>query len=163
MVRIFDMIEPFGANKPGIIHRWLDRGKGKITMAIANKKAVFHCDVKKVWDTVTSLDDYGWRSDLSRIEVLEPGRKFVEYTKDGIATTFTITLLEPMKRYEFDMENENIHGHWAGLFFSEDGKTLIDFTEDVKTKKILLKPLISLYLKKQQAAYVADLRKALGA
>lgn len=131
-------------------------------MAIANTKAVLHCDVKQVWDTVTSLDDYGWRSDLSRIEVLEPGRKFVEYTKDGIATTFTITLLEPMKRYEFDLENENIHGHWAGLFSAEDGATQVDFTEDVKAKQLLLKPLIGLYLKKQQAAYMADLHKALG-
>lgn len=29
-------------------------------MAVSNIKAVFHCDVKKVWDTVTSLHNYAW-------------------------------------------------------------------------------------------------------
>ncbi len=36
--------------------------------------------------------------------------------KDGFATTFTITAYEPMERYEFDMENEKIQGHWIGTF-----------------------------------------------
>ena len=39
-------------------------------MAISNIKASFLCDVKKVWDTVTSLDQYEWRSDLSKIEII---------------------------------------------------------------------------------------------
>ena len=40
-------------------------------MAISNIKALIPCDVKKVWDTVTSLDQYEWRSDLSKIEVID--------------------------------------------------------------------------------------------
>lgn len=131
-------------------------------MAIANIKAAFHCDLEKVWNTVTSLEDFSWRSDLAKIEVLEPGKKFVEYTKDGYSTTFTVTLLEPMKRYEFDMDNENMHGHWVGLFSCGNGETTIDFTENVTVKKLFLKPFVGAYLKKQQAAYVDDLKKALG-
>lgn len=87
-------------------------------MASANRKEVFHSDMETVWEAVTSLEDYAWRSDLDRIEILEPenpgsasaknpihtGMKFQEYTKDGFATTFTITAYEPMERYEFDME-----------------------------------------------------------
>ena len=130
-------------------------------MAIANIKATFHCDLEKVWNTVTSLESYSWRSDLTKIEVLEAGKKFAEHTKDGYSTTFTITLFEPMKRYEFDMDNENMHGHWVGLFSYGNEETTIDFTEDVTAKKLLLKPFVGAYLKKQQAAYVADLKKAL--
>lgn len=130
-------------------------------MALAKAKATFHCDIEKVWNMVTSLEDYSWRSDISKIKVLEEGKKFEEYTKDGYITTFTITLFEPMKRYEFDMENENMQGHWIGLFSNDNGKTVIDFTEDVTAKKLLIKPFVSMYLKKQQAAYVNDLKKAL--
>jgi len=130
-------------------------------MASANIKAIFHCDLEKIWNIITSLENYSWRSDLSKIEVLEPKRKFVEYTKDGYATTFTITLLEPMKKYEFNMDNENMHGHWVGLFSDDNGETVVDFTENVTAKKLILKPFVGIYLKKQQATYLADLKKAL--
>jgi len=131
------------------------------TMAFANIKATFHCELEKVWNVVTSLEKYSWRSDISKIEVVEAGRKFVEYTKDGYATSFTITLFEPMKRYEFDIDNKNIHGHWIGLFSYDNQETTIEFTEDVYAKKLILKPFAHTYLKKQQAKYVADLKKAL--
>lgn len=51
-----------------------------------------------------------WRSDLSKIEILNENQ-FIEYTKDGCMTIFTITIREPFKRWEFDMENDNIKGH----------------------------------------------------
>ena len=73
----------------------------------------------------------------------------------------SITFFEPMKRYEFDMDNENMHGHWIGIFSNYNGETTIDFTEDVTAKKIFLKPFVKSYLKKQQSTYVADLKKAL--
>lgn len=64
-------------------------------MAISNIKAVFQSNLQTVWDTVTSLENYQWRSDLSRIEVVSE-KQFIEYTKDGYATTFTITASEPL-------------------------------------------------------------------
>lgn len=39
-------------------------------MATSNIHATFKCDIKKVWDIITSLKDYSWRSDLEKIEVL---------------------------------------------------------------------------------------------
>lgn len=129
-------------------------------MAISNITATFECEVQKAWDIVTSLENYSWRSDLSKIEVLSED-KFVEYTKEGYATTFTITVTEICKRWEFDMENDNMRGHWTGMFFEKDGKTFIDFIEDVTPKKFIMKPFIKGYLKKQQAMYVADLKQAL--
>lgn len=129
-------------------------------MAVSNMKAAFQCDIKKVWEIVTSLENYAWRSDLGNIEVLSE-KKFIEYTKEGYATTFTITVTEPYKRWEFDMENDNIKGHWTGIFTQKDGQTEIEFTEDVTAKKLIMKPFIKAYLKKQQAQYVSDLKKAL--
>jgi hypothetical protein len=130
-------------------------------MALTSIKTEFCDSLEKVWNVVTSLEEYSWRSDLSKIEVLEAGRKFAEYTKDGYATNFTITHFEPMNRYEFDMDNENIKGHWIGIFTYANGKTVIEFTEDVSAKKLIMKPFVGMYLKKQQAAYVEDLMKVL--
>ena len=129
-------------------------------MAISNIKAVFNNDLHTVWDAVTSLKNYQWRSDLSRIEVVNE-KQFIEYTKDGYATIFTITVSEPYERWEFDMENSNMVGHWTGVFKGKGGQTEIEFTEDVTPKKLIMKPFVKGYLKKQQEQYVSDLRKAL--
>lgn len=129
-------------------------------MAISNMKVTFQCDIQKVWNIVTSLENYSWRSDLDRIEVINKN-KFVEYTKEGYATTFTITNTEPCSRWEFDMDNANMSGHWIGVFTYENGKTTIDFTENVTAKKLLMKPFVGAYLKKQQSVYATDLEKAL--
>ena len=129
-------------------------------MAISKISAVFQGDLHTVWDVVTSLENYQWRSDLSRIEVVSE-KQFIEYTKDGYATTFTITVSEPYERWEFDMENSNMVGHWTGVFKGKGGQTEIEFTEDVTAKKLILKPFVKGYLKKQQEKYVSDLRKAL--
>lgn len=59
-------------------------------MAVSNIKAEFDCDIHSVWDVVTSLENYSWRSDLSKIDILGEN-KFVEYTKNGFPTTFTVT------------------------------------------------------------------------
>lgn len=130
-------------------------------MAISTISAEFRCDVERVWDTVTSLTDYAWRSDLDRIEILNEN-KFVEYSKDGFATTFTVTANERYKRWEFDLDNANISGHWTGVFTQNGGMTTIEFTENVTAKKLFMKPLVKSFLKKQQAHYIEDLKKALG-
>lgn len=132
-----------------------------IDMAVSNIKAVFQSDVQKVWKIVTDVKNYPiWRSDLSRTEILNE-KQFVEYTKENYRTTFTITMLEPYKRWEFDMENGNIMGHWTGIFTQNGEQTEIDFTEAVTSKKFLQKPFVKSYLRKQQAQFVADLKKAL--
>ena len=129
-------------------------------MAVSKIKAVFDVNIRIVWDIVTSLENYRWRSDLSRIEVVNE-KQFIEYTNDGYATTFTITTSEPYERWEFDMENSNLAGHWIGVFKDKGGQTEIEFTEYVTPKKLLMKPFVKGYLKKQQERYVSDLRKVL--
>jgi len=100
------------------------------------------------------------RSDLEKIEVLREDI-FVEHTKGGYKTTFTITVIEPCKRWEFDIENDNIKGHWIGLFSGDENQCTIDFTEDVTSKKLIMRPFVKGFLKKQQQVYIADLKKAL--
>lgn len=129
-------------------------------MAVSTIKAVFQSSIMNVWNVVTSLEKYQWRSDLSRIVILNE-QQFIEYTKDGYPTTFTVTAKELYKRWEFDMENSRMKGHWVGLFTEKDGHTEVDFTEEVTAKKVIMKPFVKTYLKKQQELYIADLRKAL--
>ena len=129
-------------------------------MAVSIIKATLPCAISKVWETVTSLENYTWRSDLREIEILNE-RQFVEYTKEGYATTFTITDTKPCERWEFDMENSNISGHWTGIFTEKGEQTEIEFTENVMAKKLIMRPFLRPFLKKQQELYLSDLRKAL--
>jgi len=71
---------------------------------------------------------------LSKTEIIND-KQFIEYTKNGYATTFTVTVAEPYKRWEFDMENSNMKGHWIGVFIDKGNETQIDFTENVIPKK----------------------------
>ena len=57
------------------------------------------------------------------------------------------------------MENSNMKGHWTGIFTSIGDETEIDFTEYVTAKKLIMKPFVTMYLKKQQAQFVVDLKK----
>lgn len=130
-------------------------------MTISNIKDSIDSNIHKVWETVLAVDKYiQWRSDLSKTEVINE-EQFIEYTKNGYPTTFTITVVEPHRRWEFDMENSNMKGHWIGIFTSIDDKTEIDFTEQVTAKKFYMKPFVKSYLKKQQTQFVMDLKRIL--
>ena len=107
------------------------------------------------------MDNYHWRSDIDRIEVVEHRKRFIEYTKSGVPTTFTITEFAPCERYAFDMENARMHGRWIGIFRKTADGSEIDFTENVTAKSVFMKPFVKLYLVKQQATYVRDLKCAL--
>ncbi len=128
-------------------------------MATSNIKAIIPGELHKVWELVLDIENYAaWRSDLSKTEVISD-KQFIEYTKDGYPTTFTVTLVEPYRRWEFDMENSNMTGHWIGIFTAKADETEIDFTECVEAKKLLMKPFVKSYLKKQQVQFVADIMK----
>ena len=130
-------------------------------MATSKISAIINDDVHRVWDVVFAVDEYSaWRSDLSKTEIVNE-RHFIEHAKDGCVTTFSTTAVEPYKRWEFDMENSHMSGHWVGVFTARGNETQIDFTENVKPKKWFMKPFASLYMKKQQKQFIRDLIKAL--
>ena len=127
-------------------------------MVTSKLKAVIQADIHRVWVTVTEVDNYTWRRDLSKTHVVNE-TQFIEYTKSGYPTVFTVTALEPLRRWEFDMENTNMRGHWTGTFQALGGETQVEFTEVVEAKKLFLKPFVKLYLKRQQALFLADLTR----
>ena len=89
-------------------------------MITSGKKAMLPSERSKVWKVVTSVEHYTWRSDLRGTEILCENQ-FLEYPKRGPVTAFTITTVEPCNRWEFDMENTNMRGHWTGLFTQTGG------------------------------------------
>ena len=130
-------------------------------MASSNIKAVILGGLQQVWELILDIENYAaWRSDLSKTEVISD-TQFIEYTKDGYPTTFTVTLVDPYKRWEFDMENSNMKGHWIGVFTAKGDETEIDFTEQVIAKKFYMKPFVKSYLKKQQTQFIMDLKRIL--
>lgn len=84
-------------------------------MPISKAEVKLKQDIKKVWEVVTDNKNYDWRSDIEKIEITG-NNTFIEYTKDGFKTVFKITKFKPYSLYEFDMENENMSGHWIGEF-----------------------------------------------
>lgn len=126
-------------------------------MVRANIKKVFYCDKDRLWDIIINNYNYSWRSDISKIEVIDE-EHFIEYTKNNYPTKFTITSKIKLEKYEFDLENSNIKGKWTGLFREvSDGKIELDFTEEIEVKNFLMKLLTKLYLKSQQKRYMKDL------
>lgn len=131
-----------------------------ITMAVSNMRATLLYPIEVVWDTVTNLNDFSWRSDLKDVRIIDENN-FIEITKNGVETYFRITECIKYQSWIFEIENKNIKGAWVGKFYVEDDKTILDFTETVVSKKLIFKPFISLYLKRQQKIYFRDLKAKL--
>lgn len=130
-------------------------------MAISNIKKEFNCDIEKLWNIITDNTNYTWRSDLSKIEVIDD-MHFIEYAKNNYPTYFTIISKVNLKEYKFDIENTNIKGKWIGIFKKlENGNVLLDFTEEINVNNIIMKLFAKPYLKIQQKKYMKDLIKEL--
>lgn len=127
-------------------------------MIKSNNKKEFNCDIETLWNIITDNTKYAWRSDLSKIEIIDD-KHFIEYAKNNYPTYFTITS-KKLKEYKFDIENTNIKGKWIGTFKKLDnGNVLLDFTEEIETNNFMMKLLLKPYLKSQQKRYMRDLEK----
>lgn len=130
-------------------------------MIKSNIKKEFKCDIEKLWNIITDNTNYIWRSDLSKIEIVDDTH-FIEYAKNNYPTYFTITSKVNLKEYKFDIENSNIKGKWIGIFKKLDnGDILLDFTEEIETNNFIMKLFAKPYLKSQQKRYMNDLEKEL--
>lgn len=130
-------------------------------MVKSNIKKEFNCNIQKLWNLITDNTNYTWRSDLSKIEIIDD-KHFIEYSKKNYPTYFTITSKINLKEYKFDIENSNIKGKWIGIFKeSDNGNVQLDFTEEIETNNIIMKLLSKPYLKSQQKRYINDLEKEL--
>lgn len=117
-------------------------------------------DIERVWDVVTSLDEWQWRSDLENIEKIDD-TTFVEHSTDDISTIFKIDEVQTHKRYSFRLSNENIKGHWYGTFKACEQGCEVCFVEELEALNGLAKLMLPMYVKKQQKAYLKDLKRAL--
>lgn len=130
-------------------------------MIKSNIKKQFSCDKNKLWDIITDNSNYKWRTDLSKIEIIDENH-FIEYTKNNFPTYFTITAKEKLKEYKFDLENANLKGRWIGTFKElQNGQIELDFTEEIEVNSLIMKLLAKPYLKSQQKRYMRDLEKEL--
>ena len=130
-------------------------------MIKSNIKKQFSCDKNKLWDIITDNSNYKWRTDLSKIEIIDETH-FVEYTINNFPTYFTITAKEKLKEYKFDLENANLKGKWSGIFNElPNGNIELDFTEEIEVNSLIMKLLAKPYLKSQQKRYMKDLEKEL--
>ena len=130
-------------------------------MIQSNIKKQFSCDRNKLWDIITDNSNYVWRSDISKIEIID-ATHFVEYTENNFSTYFTITSKEKLKEYKFDLENTNLKGKWIGIFKElPNGNIELDFTEEIEVNNFIMKIFAKSYLKSQQKRYMRDLERAL--
>ncbi len=130
-------------------------------MIISNIKKEFNCDKDKLWNIITDNTNYSWRSDLSKIDIID-NTHFIEYTKNNFPTYFTITAKEKIKEYKFNLENANMKGKWVGIFRElPNGNIELDFTEEIEVNSFIMKLLAKHYLKSQQKRYMRDLEKEL--
>ena len=133
----------------------------EVLMIQSNIKKQFSCERNKLWDIITDNSNYVWRSDLSKIEIIDDTH-FVEYTKNNFPTYFTITSKEKLKEYKFDLENTNLKGKWIGIFKElPNGNIELDFTEEIEVNNFIMKIFAKSYLKSQQKRYMRDLERAL--
>ncbi|MHC1683824.1 MAG: SRPBCC family protein [Clostridiaceae bacterium] len=132
---------------------------------ISEVTAYFNSNIESVWNVVTDLKDYKWRSDIEKVEVLNDGKEFVEYIRGGNSTRFIITKKNKFREYKFDMENKMFNGFWEGDFSeTENGGTKVVFKEKIFVKNPIIKILSYFFmdLKKIQNTYIADLKSKLG-
>lgn len=64
-------------------------------MAKAKITATFSCSLERVWDVVTSLDNYSWRSDITEIKVMDAGKEFLNIRKTGMLPPSPLQHLSP--------------------------------------------------------------------
>lgn len=130
-------------------------------MIKSNIKKNFSCEKEKLWNIVTNNKDYSWRSDVSKIDIVDDVH-FIEYANNGYPTFFTIIKKDITDGYQFELENTNMKGKWIGFFRScSDGTVELDFTEEVEVSSPIMRVVAKLYLKKQQARYMKDLERQL--
>lgn len=115
---------------------------------------------ERVWAAVTDLENWQWRSDLSRLDHAGEDA-FTEFDKSGFPTRFTVTDRRPASLWAFDLENANLTGRWTGEFSPEGAGTRVTFTEAVIPKKPWMRLFARGYLRRQQRRYLADLERAL--
>lgn len=129
-------------------------------MIVVEEKILIDAKPKEIYDIITNNEFYLWRSDLSKIEIVDENH-FIEYTNKNFPTFFTVIKSIKNKRYETEMINNNIEGKFIIELKKIDNKTEFIIREEIQKLNIKLKFASKLFLKKMQKKYIFDLLKEL--
>jgi len=133
---------------------------------IAKKEIILKYNVKTIWDIVVNNNDYKWRSDVKKVEILEDGKNWKEYydVKEKFFTKFTLKEKKGYTIYSFDMDNKNFYGNWMGNFTKiNDNETKCVFTETIYVKDKIMNIIAKVFwnIEKIQEQYFRDLENKL--
>jgi hypothetical protein len=132
---------------------------------VSEKEIVLQYNIKTIWDIVVNNNDYDWRSDIKKIEIIDNGNWIEFYDIGGkYFTKFTLKEKEEYLLYSFDMENKNYYGTWVGKFVEiNKQETKLKFTETIYIRNKVMNIFVKLFwnLGKIQERYFDDLIKKL--
>lgn len=129
-------------------------------MANAKREWKVPCPVQLVWDVATDLEHTAWRSDLKRLEVLEPGC-YIETTKDGVVNRMTVMASEPCRRYAVQVEGKATYGTRELTFEGDERETVITIRDELMGRTLFLSLMEGMYVKEFQKRYLRDLNNEL--
>ncbi|GGJ95757.1 SRPBCC family protein [Parabacteroides faecis] len=131
----------------------------------ATSECYYNASPEKVYNALTNNADYGYRSDLEEIVIIEENdgiEVWDEIAKNGSVIRFRTAHKKPYSLYEFDIVRGNgFTGHWKGeLKATSTGGTHFTSTETIRMKNPFLKVLSRLFfnLEKFMHTYQNDLR-----
>ena len=131
-------------------------------MAAYGTRTMLNCTVEKAWELVTTLEtQMDWREDLKEIEILD-SRQFIEHTRDGYITHYTLVKVEERKLWQRTLTNEDMVGQTLYTFVEKGNQTLFTMKENMSTSKLLFKIFVKNYLRSHQYNYIQNLKKAIG-
>lgn len=132
---------------------------------IGSRQCFYNASPEKVYNVLINNTDYGYRSDLKEIiiiESLDGIEVWDEIAKNGSVVRFKTARKEPFSLYEFDIiKGNDFTGHWKGeLQETSTGGTHFTATETIRMKNPFLKVLSYLFfdIEKFMDNYQNDLR-----
>lgn len=131
----------------------------------ATSECYYNASPEKVYNVLTNNTDYGYRSDLKEIVIIEEKdgvEVWDEVAKNGSVIRFRTARKVPYSLYEFDIIKGNgFTGHWkAELKETSTGGTHYISTETIRMKNPFLKVISRLFfnIEKFMQTYQNDLR-----
>ncbi len=117
-------------------------------------------DIVKVWNKITYLENYTWRSGFGKIKIIN-NSTFIINSQSKNSTLCKFTFAKLYRQWELKLENKHYFGVIKGFLSGDENHCVIEFDTNLKPKKMFLLPFIKDTLKKQQQIYINDLKKAL--
>lgn len=114
--------------------------------------------VANVFKKITDIKNVNWRSDLNVIKGIDDNN-FIEYSKKGYPTFYTVLKSTRNKSYELEFTNNKVEGYIKYFLKKEEDKTNIIVTLDITFVNAKFKMIAKHKLKKEWNKFISDLSK----